>query len=151
MDTTYDCQIEQIVQSIFSSMLDMEVARSSDNPADYQEAVLGTIQITGARSASVVLGVSAEVATAAAATMLQLASQDVTQDDERDVVAELTNMIGGNLKSLLPGPLYLSLPTVVAGSNLGLQVPGAELVDDVGLQCEVGTLRVRLFLQLSNE
>ena len=151
MDTTYDCQIEQIVQSIFTSMLGMEVSRNNDNPSDCQEVVLGTIQITGAKSASVVLGVSAEVARAAAASMLQLSSQDVTQDDERDVVAELTNMIGGNLKGLLPGPLYLSLPTVVAGRDLGLQVPGAELVDDVWLQCEAGALRVRLFLQLTND
>ena len=29
METTYDCQIEQIVQSIFTSMLGMEVLREA--------------------------------------------------------------------------------------------------------------------------
>jgi chemotaxis protein CheX len=81
--------------------------------------------------------------------MLQLSPGDVTDDDKRDVVAELANMIGGNLKSLLPGPLYLSLPTVLAGRDLGLQIPGAELVEDVLLQCESGSLRIRLFAQLT--
>jgi chemotaxis protein CheX len=149
METTFDSQIELIVQSIFASMLNIEVARGADD-AECEEKVLSTIQITGDKSMSVILGVSDGVARAAAAAMLQLADQDVTDDDERDVVAELANMVGGNLKSLLPGPLYLSLPTVVAGRNVGLQVPGAELVENVVLQCESGSLRVRLFSQLTN-
>lgn len=145
METTYDSQIEQIVQSIFTSMLGMEIYRSADAPANCQEAVLGTIHIAGATSVSVVLGLTTDVARATAAAMLQMNPAEVTSDDVRDVAAELTNMIGGNLKSLLPGPLYLSLPTVVAGRDLGLEIPGAELVDDVGLVCDAGTFRVRLF------
>jgi chemotaxis protein CheX len=149
MDTMYDSHIEQIVQSIFGTMLGMEVARVESGASTFQEELMGTIQIAGATSMSVVLAVSDGVALASAAAMLQLSSEDVTDDDQRDVVAELTNMIGGNLKSLVPGPLFLSLPTVVAGRDLGLQVPGAELIEDVLLQCESGQLRVRLFAQLA--
>jgi chemotaxis protein CheX len=83
--------------------------------------------------------------------MLQMAPDDVTQDDKRDVVAELANMVGGNFKSLLPGPVFLSLPTVVAGDHLALQVPGAALVEDIPLQCEAGPFRVRLFAQVTDE
>jgi len=150
MDTTYDNHIEQIVQSIFDSMLGMHVERHGEVEPG-QETLIGTIQIAGAKSMSVVLGVSTGAARAATAAMLQLPEQGITDDDERDVVAELANMIGGNLKSLLPGPLFLSLPTVVAGRDLGLQVPGAELVEDVSLKCEAGPLRVRLYTQLSQE
>ncbi len=147
METTYDSHIEQIVQSIFTSMLGMEVFRAGDNPAACQETVLGTIHIGGPKSMSVVLGLTSEVARVTAANMLQMNLADVTSDDIRDVAAELTNMIGGNLKSLLPGPLFLSLPTVVAGRDLGLEIPGAELVEDVGLVCDAGPFRVRLFMQ----
>lgn len=149
METTYDSQIEQIVQSIFTSMLGMDAFRGGDNPADCQETVLGTIHIAGPKSVSVVLGLTSEVARATAANMLQMNPADVTSDDIRDVAAELTNMIGGNLKSLLPGPLFLSLPTVVAGRDLGLEIPGAELVEDVGLVCEAGPFRVRMFSRKS--
>jgi chemotaxis protein CheX len=93
----------------------------------------------------VALGLTAEVARAVTANMLQMNPEEVTSDDIRDVAAELTNMIGGNLKSLLPGPLFLSLPTVVVGRELGLEIPGAELVEDVGLVCDAGPFRVRLF------
>jgi chemotaxis protein CheX len=145
VNTTYDSQIEEIVQSIFNSMLGMEVVRSAMEPDACEENVIGTIHITGPHSVSVVLGVPQGVATATAATMLQVPSEETTNDDQKDVVAELTNMVGGNLKSLLPGPLYLSLPTVVAGREMGLQVPGAELVEDVVLECVAGPLRVRLY------
>lgn len=148
METTYDSHIEEIVQSIFTSMLGMEVVRAAGCTDDWQESVLGTIHITGPQSVSVVLGVSDGVAGATAAAMLQMPSADATDDDKKDVVAELTNMIGGNLKSLLPGPLYLSLPTVVAGRDLGLQIPGAELVEDVQLECVAGALRVRMFMKM---
>src|SRR4051794_21262873 len=150
MDTAYDTDIEQIVQSIFTSMLGLDVVRFV-GANDCPEKVLSTIHIAGPRSVSVVLSVSEGVARAAAAAMLQLQQDQVTDEDKRDVVAELTYMVGGNLKSLLPGPLYLSLPTVVAGRDLGLQVHGAELVEDVGLQCEAGTLSVRLFAQLVDQ
>src|SRR4029078_12678221 len=122
MDTTYDSQIEEIVQSIFTSMLGMAITRSAADASECEETVLGTIHITGPQSVSVVLGVSDPVAKAAAGAMLQMPSDQATDDDKKDVVAELANMVGGNLKSLLPGPLYLSLPTVVAGRDLGLQV-----------------------------
>jgi chemotaxis protein CheX len=148
METTYDNQIEQIVNSIFSTMLGMEITRCEECVLAFQEKLLGTIQIAGARSMSVVLGVSEGVARASAAAMLMMPIDDVGDDDERDVVAELANMIGGNLKSLLPGPLFLSLPTVVAGRDLGLNVPGAELVEDVSLKCDSGSLRIRLYAQI---
>jgi chemotaxis protein CheX len=148
MNATYVSEIEQIVQMIFETMLAMEVNRTG-NEDDYDtHRLLGTIQITGENPVSVVLGVSDGVVRDAAATMLQLPCEEVSDEDERDVVAELANMIGGNLKSMIQGASHLSLPTVVEGRNLGLQVPGAEMVDDVVFQCVSGTLRVRLFTQL---
>lgn len=149
METTYNTHIEQIVQSIFTSMLGMEAALDPQLPPDCDEAVIGTIQVAGDHAVTVVLGMSKGAARASAAAMLQLNLDDVTLEDERDVVAELTNMIGGNFKSLLPGHLYLSLPTVVAGRDMGLQVPGAELVDDTNLMCEAGAFRVRLYTRPS--
>jgi len=35
--------------------------------------------------------------------------------DVADAVGELVNMVGGNIKSLMPGPSVLSLPAVAAG------------------------------------
>jgi chemotaxis protein CheX len=144
MNATYVSEIEQIVQMIFETMLSMSVQRV-DNESVEEHRLLGTIQVTGDNSLSLVLSVSDEVARVGTANMLAMSPEEVSDEDQRDVVAEVTNMIGGNFKSVIPGSNFLSLPTVVEGRDLGLQVPGAELVDDVMLGSANGTLRVRLF------
>ncbi len=147
MNTTYVSEIEQIVQMIFGTMLSIDVQRSVNDVAE-EYRLLGTIQITGEKPLSVVLCVSDGVARAASAAMLQMPPAEVSDVDERDVIAELTNMVGGNLKSLIKGASFLSLPTVVEGRGIDLQVPGAAVIDDVVLECVDGTMRVRLFAQV---
>jgi chemotaxis protein CheX len=145
METTYDCVIEEIVQSIFSTMLDIDLARV-DAPSD-RESLMASAQIAGEWMGSAVLSMSPEVSRASAAAMLRMAEDEVTDADRKDVAAELANMIGGNLKSVLPGPSFLSLPTIIAGENLGLYVHNAELLEDVALASAAGVLRVRLFAE----
>ena len=87
----------------------------------------------------------------ATADMLHMDPADVTAADQQDVASELVNMIGGNLKSMLPGPSFLSLPTIVSGHEFGLQVHDAELLDDVVLACSAGLLRMRLYMKVPTE
>jgi chemotaxis protein CheX len=148
MVATYDCIIEQIAQSVFSTMLNMELVRVYEPaPAD-QDSLLATVHIAGAWTGSVVLGISQQVARESAAAMLQIPCAEVIDADQQDVASELANMIGGNLKSMLPGPAFLSLPTIVSGREFGLEVHDAELLDDLVLACSAGLLRVRLYAKL---
>lgn len=146
MATTYVSEIEQIVQMIFSTMLSMEVQCAESSSAD-SHRFLGTIHVTGDNPVSLVLSMSGEMARAASAHMLGMNVNEVSEEDQQDVVAELTNMIGGNLKSLIPGTHFLSLPTVVEGKELDLQIPGATLTDDVPMEGVDGTFRIRLFVK----
>ena len=151
MDTTHDVLIEQIVQSIYATMLNIEVARVEEPAALAPDSLLATVQITGQWMGCVVLAMTPEVARASAAAMLNIAEQDALDHDQKDVAAELVNMTGGNLKSLLPGPSYLSLPTVVTGQDIDVRIHDAELIDDVTLVCEFGPLRVRLYAELPRD
>lgn len=146
MTTTYVSEIEQIVQMIFTTMLSMEVQCVESKLAD-PHRFLGTIHVTGDNPVSLALSMSDDMARAASANMLAINSAEVSEEDQQDIVAELTNMIGGNLKSLIPGTHFLSLPTVVEGKELDLQIPGATLTDDVFMEGANGTLRVRLFVK----
>jgi len=145
MSTTYDSQIGEIVQSIFSTMLNIDAARVEDDFPPSHDCLVTSIQITGEWVGSVVLGMSPTAACAAAAAMLRMPSHEVTDSDQQEVAAELVNMIGGNLKSLLPGPSCLSLPTVVTGHEFNLRMHGAKLTDDVLLGSDVGWIRVRMY------
>jgi chemotaxis protein CheX len=149
MVATYDSVIEQIAQSVFSTMLNIDLARVDEPvPADH-DWLLATVHIAGEWTGSVMLALPELVAIEAAAAMLQVNVTDVTAADQEDVASELVNMIGGNLKSMLPGPSYLSLPTIVSGSDFGQQVHDAQLLDDVVLACNAGLLRMRLYTRLA--
>ena len=148
MDTAYSCHIEEIVQAIFSTMLGMSVTRDQ-TAAEIPGTLLATIQISGPTPLTLVLSISDEASREAAAAMLQMPPGDVTEADQNDVAAELVNMVGGNLKSLLPSPSVLTLPTVVAGHAIGLKVHGAEMIDEIGLQCEGGPFCIRVYAQAS--
>jgi chemotaxis protein CheX len=149
MSAVCSTQIEEVAQCVFETMLDMRLSADVDSLGLKREDLLATIQITGAFMGSVILGLSSEAAIGAAATMLNVPSEDVTHADERDVAAELVNMIGGNLKSLLPGPSLLSLPAVLDGRQTDFHVHGAELLETVRLVSNHGPLSVRVYAQLS--
>jgi chemotaxis protein CheX len=74
------------------------------------EVVLAQIRIAGGWSGAVTLEMSSAAATAAARVMLD--ARAVDPDEVADAVGELVNIIGGNLKSLVPTPSRLSLPGV---------------------------------------
>lgn len=149
METSYENVIEEVVQSIFATMLNIELIREDAPPASEQEPLLTAVQIAGEWTGSVVLAMSPETAREAAAAMLGFAPAEVSADDLRDVAAELINMIGGNLKSLLPGPSYLSLPSIISGSDFGLQFHHALMIEDVSMRTAEGSLRLRLYTKIS--
>ncbi|UDY24077.1 chemotaxis protein CheX [Nocardioides sp. Kera G14] len=76
------------------------------------------VSISGGWDATVTVEVSAELAVALTRLMLGFGDDDALEDgDVADAVGELVNMVGGNIKSLMPGPSVLSLPAVAAGRS----------------------------------
>ena len=63
---------------------------------------------------------------------------DLSDDEVSDALGELTNMVGGNIKSLLPAPSQLSLPSVAAGESCTVRVPGAVRISRSALLCGTG-------------
>jgi chemotaxis protein CheX len=149
MSTAYCEVMEQVAQMVFSTMLDIELTRMDEPAPRDLHGLLANVHLAGQWTGSVTLELAAPVAHGAAASMLQMDRHEVTEDDQREVAAELVNMIGGNLKSVLPGPSFLSLPTMISGRDLNLQIRDALLTDDVVLRCSTGLLRLRLYEKLS--
>jgi len=145
MVATYDQVIEEIANSVFATMLSLELARIDQTAPPDHDMLLATVHIAGEWTGSVVLALSPEMARVSASAMLAMPEAEVASSDEQEVASEIANMIGGNLKSLLPGPSFLSLPTIVSGREFGLQVHDAELVDDIMLANHAGLLRLRLY------
>jgi len=148
MYATYDSEIESIAQTVFSTMLNIDLERTSPPDIRNEAICVGAIQITGGWVGCITLSLCTSAADAAAAAMLQMAPDEVTEADRFDVIGELANVIGGNLKSILPGPSDLSLPTVVSGTGFDLKIPSTEMIDDVWLRWGNGFLRVAVFTKV---
>jgi chemotaxis protein CheX len=77
-------------------------------------------------------------------------SEYAAVDDEvLDAVAEVTNMILGNVKTALEeriGPMGLSIPTVIYGRNFSSKTVGKQEWTVVPFDCEGERLEVQLCL-----
>jgi len=62
--------------------------------------------------------------------------------DSVDALGELANMVGGNLKSLMPRGVGLSMPTVVQGSDYSIRICGNNHAMHGTFRCECGDFRV---------
>jgi chemotaxis protein CheX len=92
-------------------------------PADGDD-VSASVSVAGAWQGHVVVSCSTDASRHAAAALLGIEFDEVTVDDVSDAVGELANIIGGNVKSLLPQPCALSLPHVLVEEGLTARFPG---------------------------
>jgi chemotaxis protein CheX len=81
--------------------------------------VSAAVSVSGAWRGHIVVECSASGSRQVAAALMGMAAGDVTGDDVVDALGELANVIGGNVKSLLPAPSALSLPHVVIAAYAG--------------------------------
>jgi CheY-specific phosphatase CheX len=117
--------VTEAVTEVFSTMLDMEV-RFTGLASDSRAADTGLISlvgITGEWGGSGVFCCSPALARIIWARMLGGDAGDgspVIDEEVLDVVAEVTNMMIGNVKNgleVITGPLAISVPTVIHGRN----------------------------------
>ncbi|GIH97617.1 chemotaxis protein CheX [Planobispora siamensis] len=110
--TTEDLQA--ITEQVWLSYLDPEGVApflpSEETPS--LPHVIAAVSVTGAWEGHVVMSFSESASQMAASALLGIEEDEVSRDDIADAVGELVNVIGGNVKSLLPDGSLLSLPHV---------------------------------------
>ena len=104
--------IAEIAQSFWDAFLPDDAVLLPGSTLPATEEVRGRIDIGGSWSGSVELSCSLAAARRIAAAMFSLSSDALEVSDVHDAVGELVNVVGGNIKSILPAPTSLSVPTV---------------------------------------
>ena len=120
----------QAVQSIFQSMLGLEVSEAHHQEAgpDHGVRVTASVGLAGDWDGTVLIECSGKTACTLAGALL-MAQLDEVDDNVKDVLGELANMLAGNISRQLPGSSALSLPCVVEGQDYKLGILyGEELV-----------------------
>jgi chemotaxis protein CheX len=126
--------LSSIADQVWSSYLDPDgvaplIPAEGPNPPF---GVVASVSISGGWSGHVVVSCSTPAAREAAAAFLMMDdATDVSMDDVADVMGEIANIVGGNVKSMLPAASFVSLPQVVEGSKSAVRWPACEQVTEL--------------------
>jgi chemotaxis protein CheX len=130
-------EIQQVTSQIWESMLDLHPAPATHGASTALERRIGaSVQITGNWEGAVRLDSSLALARIAAARFIGSEPDQVSIDQVRDAMGELANMSAGMIKNLLPGPSYLSLPSVADGTDYSFTICKSNVESEVKFECE---------------
>lgn len=107
-------QLNMIAEEAWSAYLDPE----GDEPpligarGESAAELTASVAVVGAWNGHLVLGCTFSGSRQVAAVMLAMPQDELTNEDVGDALGEMANVLGGNVKSLLPSPSTLSLPRV---------------------------------------
>jgi chemotaxis protein CheX len=122
--------LAEMVEQVWVSYLDPEglnplIATYDENqPSD----VHSSVSITGSWTGHIVFASSTAAARKAAAAFLAVGPDEVSPEDMSDVLGELANIVGGNVKAMLPPGAMLSLPQVMLAPESATKYPNAERI-----------------------
>ena len=130
--------LAQIVESVFTTMMDLEVSPSDApwNPSG--DRLTSTVYLTGEWNGAVLFDCNPRQACQFAGRILSMDPPAIVDDDVRDVLGELANMIGGNMKCGMTTGVSLSMPTVMEGRDYDMRICGSQVLERVAFQCADG-------------
>jgi chemotaxis protein CheX len=131
-------ELAQIVESVFETMLSLEAVPCATPWFDGEGRLTSVVHLAGEWNGAVLLECNRTQACLFAGRFLSSNPPDTVDDVVRDVLGELANMIGGNMKCVLSPGIQLSMPSVVDGSNYSLRVCRAEVRHRLAFQCDEG-------------
>ena len=135
--------IEQVTASVFDTMLSLPVHVARTGYSSLPLSFTGAVYYAGAWKGAILVECAREQAMDWAARYMSL-PPPVSDADARDSLGELTNVIAGNLKPLLPPGVGLSIPSVVQGSDYCLRICGGNLSETLCFEEQLGPFRVTL-------
>lgn len=113
-----DGQVFAIAQEVFSAMVDGEAGLLqpwAGGEITFEDQVAAWVDLHGLWPGRATLVTETGTAHDLARALLGMGDdEEITQEDLVDAFGEVANVVGGNLKSLLPTPGALSLPQVSA-------------------------------------
>jgi chemotaxis protein CheX len=104
-------------------------------------ATCANVCLSGVWQGVLMVECEAEVAMRLSCTLLGMPLGEATDIDIADTLGEIANVIGGNLKNVLPGPTLMSLPVVARSMSPSL-VKDAAQICSVGFRWDGLALRV---------
>lgn len=124
MEQEIERYVSELSGAVWEQVVGVPLLALADEPPSQGPTLQGHVHIVGRWTGTLILQCSAGAAQRAAQAFFHLPPGEQSPQDAEDAVAELTNMIGGNLKSVMAEDgCVLSLPTVIAGGDFAVRIP----------------------------
>ena len=107
-------EIDELVEVTHGVLFPLlgQVDDLADESSIHGGLLRGSVSISGESNAIVTVDCSEELATRIGAAMFDTDAEELTPEEVEDALGEIANIIGGNIKALLPGPSKLGLPQI---------------------------------------
>jgi chemotaxis protein CheX len=140
--------LKELVHSVWSLFLGLPVeAEECDRVVCDLNRLMAGVHIAGAFQGLVLFLPTEAFMRKATSVLLDVPPERITMPEIEDALAELCNMLGGGVKSLLPGPSTLALPMVLHGSQYALRLPRSTLLAGLRFSCQQQPLELRVLQQ----
>ena len=145
-----DSQVFSYTERVWESILGLKITQTN---RPYQlkgtnQSLSACVHIMGSWVGTVALQCPIDLARKVASIMFSVKEEAADLEQIQDAMGELVNMTGGNIKSHLPEPCYLSLPAVAVTDHT-LHIPGTEEVSTVNFECTGFDFSVTVLRRLS--
>lgn len=137
-------EISQIVDNVFATMLGEtpEPVNAAWDPE--VNRLTSAVFFAGSWKGAVLVDCSEQLALFWTSRLMSIELPSEYSEDVEDALGEIVNMVGGNLKSVLPSGVGLSMPSVVRGRNYSIRVCGDNLSSRHAFRTEHGVFWVTL-------
>ena len=149
--------VTNAVNDVFDTMLSMELQTDESQGQELSEDtdhIVGSVGFAGLVMGNVNVFVGNDFARRMTAAMLVMEEDEIESDEEvHDVVGELCNMIGGDLKSKLCDAgmeCSLSIPSITSGTSFKIESKGWDRNETFGFSNNGHTALVEVYMKLAN-
>lgn len=147
--------IRTAAEEVFDTMLSMSVEVENDAQRVDIDGLryVGTVSVAGNIMGNLNLHVGLDFAKLITAEMLGSEPEEVEADELEDVIGELSNMVGGNVKSRLCDEDFscqLSIPSITSGSDFRVESVGWVRHELLGISFASHKAYVEMFVKSEN-
>ncbi len=118
----YAGEMERVVTSVFDTMMGLNVEPVDAPWHPGRDRLVAAVQLIGMTNGVIVLETDQQHARKFAGCLLGMEPPETVDDDVRDALGELANVIGGNLKEILAPGAILSIPSAVDGAQFSVRI-----------------------------
>ena len=143
------------IANVFDTMFSMEVVILNNDLHNLETGkhIVGSVSFAGDAIGNVTIYITDRFARRITSAMLNIEVDDIESDEEvYDVIGELCNMIGGDLKSRLCDygyPCLLSIPAVTSGNDFTIKSKGWMREERFGFTYQKNTGLVEIYMKFN--